>query len=640
MRPARTQGGPTSAGTSRRVRSRHSGSHAACRAGPPSGPRSPTPCAHPRCGRRGTLVAGAEVEDPALAPVEHAPGAEHLATRERAHEHELVGLRDVEELAVHLLRVDDERARDTFGDGVAGLDGPDQLALGARRANLSEQVVPISLMKIFEKWAECRGSSPMPLQHVLVHAVDDLVVDPVVRHVTPPGEDVGVGEDLFGEPVLRVVESDRAHLDSIAELRADAGGDRAVHAVRIERSDLGIPLLVLGLPPDGHADRTGGACGAVGHGAGAPFVKMRVRAQNSSPDACGRLHPAPVRAAPAATVDMRTQAAAPAGPVRSRATGVARAPGYRRTRRRSGRRTCWGRASPWVPATSAGRPEPRPQQVHDTIEDVLGVAHPQVSRARHRDDVGLTDGGEPFAGGLGTQIVVELRDESGDRPAVRVPPGEVVGGRVPQRRRQEDGALDAWLEAVLQHEVGTERPPEQPDVGQIGELRCLHGGRHVESFAHRVVEGALAGALRAARPRVLNRRTAMSASAGRRAAALRKTWLSIMPPWVGSGWTQTRVASGSPAIGRASSATRSSRSAVCNVRAARRAGSTEFARTGRSTPADSPEPVTTAASAAPGRPSTWSASAGAGRARCRHGWRRTPAGSVRAARPPRGASRA
>jgi hypothetical protein len=36
-------------------------------------------------------------------------------------------------------------------------------------------------------------------------------------------------------------------------------------------------------------------------------------------------------------------------------------------------------------------------------------------------------------------------------------------------------------------------------------------------------------------PRVLNRSTAIPASAGRRKAALRKMWLSIMPPCVGSG---------------------------------------------------------------------------------------------------------
>ena len=50
-------------------------------------------------------------------------------------------------------------------------------------------------------------------------------------------------------------------------------------------------------------------------------------------------------------------------------------------------------------------------------------------------------------------------------------------------------------------------------------------------------------------PRVLNRSTAMPASAGRRHAALRNRWLSIMPPCVGSGCRHTIVATGSRSSG-------------------------------------------------------------------------------------------
>ncbi len=81
-------------------------------------------------------------------------------------------------------------------------------------------------------------------------------------------------------------------------------------------------------------------------------------------------------------------------------------------------------------------------------------------------------------------------------------------------------------------------------------------------------------------PRVLNRSTATPASAGSRKAALRKTWLSIIPPCVGSGCRQTSVATGSRSAGSAISPTRESPSAVCSVIASRRAGSTEFARIG------------------------------------------------------------
>ena len=79
-------------------------------------------------------------------------------------------------------------------------------------------------------------------------------------------------------------------------------------------------------------------------------------------------------------------------------------------------------------------------------------------------------------------------------------------------------------------------------------------------------------------PRVLKRSTARSASAGSRAAALRNTWLSIMPPWVGSGWRQISVATGSRSSGSASSPTSRRPSAVSSVIGSRRAGRTELPR--------------------------------------------------------------
>src|ERR1700735_3904056 len=78
-------------------------------------------------------------------------------------------------------------------------------------------------------------------------------------------------------------------------------------------------------------------------------------------------------------------------------------------------------------------------------------------------------------------------------------------------------------------------------------------------------------------PLVLNRRTARSASAGSRKDALRSTWLSIMPPAVGSGCRQISVATAGRLSGSASSPARSSPSAVRSVIGSRLAGSTVFA---------------------------------------------------------------
>ena len=75
------------------------------------------------------LVAGAEVEDPARAAHPRAAAAEHLAAGERRDEDQLVGRRDRERLAVHLLRVDHDRVRHAGRDRVRRVDRPDQLAL-------------------------------------------------------------------------------------------------------------------------------------------------------------------------------------------------------------------------------------------------------------------------------------------------------------------------------------------------------------------------------------------------------------------------------------------------------------------------------------------------------------------------------
>ena len=114
---------------------------------------------------------------------------------------------------------------------------------------------------------------------------------------------------------------------------------------------------------------------------------------------------------------------------------------------------------------------------------------------------------------------------------------------------------------------------------QVVELGVLEGRRHVVllPLARGRTRPRSCPALLAV-PRVLKRSTATPASAGSRNAALRKTWLSIIPPCVGSGCRQTRVATGSRSSGRASSPTSDSPSAVCRVTASRRAGRTELAR--------------------------------------------------------------
>jgi putrescine oxidase len=202
---------------------------------------------------RVVLVPGAEVEDPPAAAAEATSAAEDLTARERADEHERVGDRDVEVLAVHLLGLDHDRVRDPGRDRVTGVDGPHELALalvapaqaagGAEQAAEDLRVVP-----------GVQHEQPHAAKHRVLDPVDDRVVDLVVRYVAPPRQHVGGVDDGSAQPVLGLLERRGAHAHVVAQQLAEARRDRAVDSVGIDRAHVRLLALVHVLAPDGHAD--------------------------------------------------------------------------------------------------------------------------------------------------------------------------------------------------------------------------------------------------------------------------------------------------------------------------------------------------------------------------------------------------
>src|SRR6266704_2691144 len=91
-----------------------------------------------------------------------------------------------------------------------------------------------------------------PLEHAAVHARDDLVVDLAVSRVSPPGENIGAGENVVGEPVLRHVERGRARLEM--GVLAKPLGDALVHGLRIHLGNHPALSFVHVLAPDGDAN--------------------------------------------------------------------------------------------------------------------------------------------------------------------------------------------------------------------------------------------------------------------------------------------------------------------------------------------------------------------------------------------------
>ena len=167
------------------------------------------------------------------------------------------------------------------------------------------------------------------------------------------------------------------------------------------------------------------------------------------------------------------------------------------------------------------------------------------------DDLGLRHRGEPLPRLLRAQVVVELGNQR-DAPACPTRPsasGPAAVG-VAQRRREQDRARDRRVAAVLAA-PGRCRTTSRPARSRAARRTRRTRSRRPRRTARRrrVVEAPSLVPRTLVVPRVLKRSTARSASAGSRQAALRNTWLSIMPPWVGSGCRQTRVADRVP-VGR------------------------------------------------------------------------------------------
>src|SRR5690349_7079355 len=86
-----------------------------------------------------------------------------------------------------------------------------------------------------------------------MHALDDLIGDGVMRIVSPPRQDVGLGERILGQAVLWFFESGGPDADVLAELAAQAIGDGAMHSLWVDALDRLVTTFVNVLVPDGYA---------------------------------------------------------------------------------------------------------------------------------------------------------------------------------------------------------------------------------------------------------------------------------------------------------------------------------------------------------------------------------------------------
>ena len=201
------------------------------------------------------LVAGAEVEDPPGAAPEAAAAAEHLAARERADEHELVGRGDVEVLAVHLLRLDHDRLRHAGGDRMRRVHGPHQLALAlvapAQAARGAEQAAE-HLRVVARSAARAAPCRPAPRRAPARRP----------RRRPPRGPRAPTRSARRSRPAPpRAARARAGPAWRCGPARAppscarEAGRDRGVHPVGVDLAHRRVAVLVEVLAPHGDAHR-------------------------------------------------------------------------------------------------------------------------------------------------------------------------------------------------------------------------------------------------------------------------------------------------------------------------------------------------------------------------------------------------
>ena len=80
-----------------------------------------------------------------------------------------------------------------------------------------------------------KGNQPHAAHvHALMHSLDDLVADLVMGRVSPPGQHIGLSQDIFRQAVLRFVKSRRLYREP---LPAQMIGDDLVHAFGVYALD-------------------------------------------------------------------------------------------------------------------------------------------------------------------------------------------------------------------------------------------------------------------------------------------------------------------------------------------------------------------------------------------------------------------
>ena len=197
------------------------------------------------------FVAGLKVEDLSIPAFIEASCTEGFTAAEVSDKEQFVGGGDDEGLAVSLFMFKDDTAIDPLHDRVSGLGDPKDLAV----IRLTPGEVTGGAEESLE-WLGMVGGVKEDGAHTfedgVAHHGGDLIGDIPVLHVPPPDEDIGLGEDFFGDTAILVIQCGGADDDIV--FGTEKVGDGLMDAVRVHLLGFAEGFLVIEFIPNKYAD--------------------------------------------------------------------------------------------------------------------------------------------------------------------------------------------------------------------------------------------------------------------------------------------------------------------------------------------------------------------------------------------------
>ncbi len=196
-------------------------------------------------------MARPKVKDLAVAARPAAPAAENLTAFKPGDEHLLVRCRHAEGFTVHLFLREFEIAVEATGDGMPGIADPETLALVGlaprQRAGRAHQA-----LEDLRVMPRVQHDQAHAFEDALLHALRDAVLDHAMRHVSPPGQHIGLRQPLLGQAVIRLLQGGGRYLRRGQQFLEPVRDD-GVHALGIDRRYGGMFMFVDVFTPHGDA---------------------------------------------------------------------------------------------------------------------------------------------------------------------------------------------------------------------------------------------------------------------------------------------------------------------------------------------------------------------------------------------------